>query len=92
MTVVMDKVKPPAVAASGDDLFFQCLLSQGDKRTTGWIEARGAKKGRKVELKDGSGGGDFWVVLYVYQPGRDISWLRDKQRKDRGSLWSLRGK
>ena len=33
-----------------DTQYYQCHLQQGDLGTTGWIEARGAKVGAKVNL------------------------------------------
>lgn len=66
--------------------FYQCALHQGDTRTVGWIEARGAKSGARVELKGQSG---LWDVVSVFQPPIDATWLDDKRRRDRGSLKSL---
>ena len=66
--------------------FYQCALHQGDTRTVGWIEARGAKQGTRVELKGHDG---LWEVAQVFEPALDASWLTEKQRRDRGSLKSL---
>ncbi len=67
-------------------LWYQCALAQGERRTVGWIEERGAKEGCQVELKGEDG---LWRVLRVFSPAYDASWLDEKRRKDRGSLPSL---
>ena len=87
MITVLDR--PATTAAPSGDLFYQCLLGQADVRTVGWIEARGAKVGARVEVKGEAG---LWDVLAVYSPPQDIRWLRDKQAIDRAGLPSLRGK
>jgi hypothetical protein len=46
-----------------EDMFHWCQLANGDKRTAGYIEARGAKVGAQVELLDLDGA--FWEVLTV---------------------------
>jgi hypothetical protein len=46
-----------------DHLYHWCYLANGHKRTCGYIEARGAKVGLKVELPDLDG--QFWGVLSV---------------------------
>lgn len=85
MTLVIDKAAPTVAGDAGR--YYQCLLRQGDTRTVGWIEERGAKVGARVELKDHDG---LWHVLAVYQPPRDVGWLREKQRKDRRGLRSVK--
>lgn len=67
-------------------MYFQCALHQGERRTVGWIEARGARQGARVELEGCPG---LWDVAAVYGPPLDASWLAEKQRRDRGSLKSL---
>jgi len=62
-------------------------MRQGDLRTVGWIEERGAKRGAKVEIK---GDPELWTVVEVYHPPRGIRWIRDKQRMDRSSLGSIK--
>lgn len=86
MTTVLDRART-AAATDARDLYFQCALAKGRARTTGWIEQRGAKVGARVELKGSTG---LWTVLAVHKPGRNGSWLRDKQVKDRGSLKSIK--
>lgn len=66
--------------------WYQCALAQGERRTVGWIEERGAKRGARVEIKGEDG---LWDVEAVYEPSYDASWLEEKRRKDRGSLPSL---
>lgn len=46
-----------------DQVYHWCNLANGDKRTCGYIEARGAKVGMKVELVDLDG--ELWDVLSV---------------------------
>jgi hypothetical protein len=63
-------------------LYYQCNLSQGTARTHGYIEARGAKVGQLVEIKnDGFDG--LWHVDQVSEHGVSEAYLREKQRKDR---------
>lgn len=66
--------------------YFQCDLEKGTGRTTAWIEARGAKVGASVELKDLN---EFWVVKQVYSFGIEYEDLKAKQERDRNSLPSL---
>ena len=86
MTVVLDR--PSQLAGAADGTYYQCAMYQGPQRTVGWIEARGAKVGARVELKGEAG---LWTVDAVYQPSRTITWLREKQRNDRNSLKSIWG-
>lgn len=65
-------------------LWYQCALSQGERRTVGWLE--NPKQGTRVELKGEDG---LWDVDKVFGPPLDASWLEEKRRKDRGSLPSL---
>lgn len=46
-----------------EEMFHWCQLANGDKRTAGYIEARGAKVGAQVELIDLDGA--LWQVLTV---------------------------
>ena len=66
--------------------YFQCRLSQGTRRTIGWIEERGAKLGASVELPDLGG---FWHVTKVSAFGIEAKALREKQSRDRNCLPSL---
>ena len=68
------------------DLFYQCRLHQGAERLVGWIEARAAKEGARIEVKGRAG---LWDVIAVFGPPMDASWLKEKQRRDRGRLPSL---
>ena len=45
------------------DTYHWCQLANGDKRTAGYIEARGAKVGNRVEMIDLDG--EYWDVLTV---------------------------
>lgn len=51
---------------SKQDIYFQCKMRQGDEIIVGWIEARGARVGAMVEVKDKGG---FWEVLAVPDTG-----------------------
>ena len=46
-----------------DEMFHWCQLANGSKRTCGYIEARGAKVGARVEMVDLDG--ELWEVLTV---------------------------
>jgi hypothetical protein len=63
--------------------FYQCRLQQDGLATVGWIEARGAKLGARVEVPECGG---LWRVAAVYQPPLDARWLREKQRIDRKGM------
>jgi hypothetical protein len=78
----------PVLIPRNSDSFYQCELRRGDERTIGWVETRAAKCNARVEIK-GDGGG-LWTVAAVYQPPQSHAWLREKQRKDRASLRSIR--
>lgn len=52
-----------------DDNYYWCQLKNGNSRTCGYIEARGAKVGSKVELVDINVDG-LWDVISV---GKSIS-------------------
>lgn len=64
-------------------LVHQCRLQQDGATVVGWIEARGAKLGVRVEVPDLGG---LWRVAAVYQPPLDAAWLRKKQRIDRKGM------
>lgn len=64
-------------------LFHQCRLQQDGATVVGWIEARGARIGARVEVPDLGG---LWRVTAVYQPPLDAAWLRKKQRIDRKGM------
>jgi hypothetical protein len=66
--------------------YFQCRLRRGDAETTGWIEARGAKKGATVELLPSR---EVWEVAEVYSHGLPENVLKETQRLNRGSLPSV---
>lgn len=70
-------------------LWYQCRLRQGATETIGWIEARGARKGARVELKTDQFDDGLWLVVDVFPPGMDAEDLREKQAADRKGLPSL---
>ena len=70
-------------------LWYQCRLRQGETETIGWIEARGARKDARVELKTDQFDDGEWLVVDVYPPGMDGETLREKQGFDRKGLPSL---
>lgn len=66
--------------------YFQCRLSQGNSRTVGYIEERGARVGSRVEIEELGG---FWTVDQVgHQMPADR--LAEKQRMDRNSCLSVK--
>lgn len=69
--------------------YFQCRLRHGDAETVAWIEERGAKVGKRVELKTADG--EMWDVAEVYPHGLDEAALRQKQANDRNALPSIIG-
>lgn len=62
---------------------YQCRLRQGEARAVGWIEARGAKLGARVEVPELGG---LWLVTAVDEPPLQAVWLREKQRVDRKGM------
>jgi hypothetical protein len=69
-------------------MYFQCELSQGTRRTHGYIPARGAVVGRRVELKD-DGFDGLWLVDQVADKGIDETVLKEKQQRDRDPFGSI---
>jgi hypothetical protein len=63
--------------------FHQCRLQQGSAVIVGWIETRGAKLGKRVEVPEFGG---LWRVASVFEPPLDAEWLREKQRIDRKGM------
>lgn len=68
--------------------YFQCELQKDNTHTVAWIEARGAKIGASVEIKELDG---FWQVKKVYVPSIEYDDLKAKQELDRNCLPSLVG-
>ncbi|MEM7059232.1 MAG: hypothetical protein AAF557_16740 [Pseudomonadota bacterium] len=71
-----------------DQVFHWCNLANGDKRTCGYIEARGAKVGSQVELVDLDG--EMWDVLTVGDPV-PADRVRANERKFKAFQASLKG-
>lgn len=69
-------------------MYFQCELSQGNRRTRGYIEQRGAIEGRLVSIKD-DGFDGLWRVDQVADRGVDERALREKQARDRDPFGSI---
>jgi hypothetical protein len=63
--------------------FYQCRLQQGQATTVGWIEARGARLGARVEVPECGG---LWRVAAVFEPPLEAEALREKQRVDRKGM------
>ena len=63
--------------------FYQCRLQQGEQTTVGWIEARGARLGVRVDVPECGG---LWRVAAVYQPPLKAAALREKLRIDRKGM------
>ena len=70
------------------DTYHWCQLANGNKRTSGYIEARGAKVGARVELPDLDG--EFWEVLSV---GDEVTkeFVRSNERRFKDFQKSLKG-
>lgn len=64
-------------------LFHQCRLRQDNSVIVGWIEARGAKVGARVEIPECGG---FWRVETVCPKPIAADALREKQRLDRKGM------
>ena len=71
-----------------DDLYHWCNLASGDKRTCGYIEARGARVGAIVELVDYEG--ELWEVLSV-ETGVPKEQVRKNAKRFKAFQDSLRG-
>lgn len=71
-----------------DQVFHWCQLANGQKRTCGYIEARGAKVGNKVELVDLDGA--FWDVLSVGE-AVPADQVRANERRFKAFQASLKG-
>lgn len=71
-----------------DEMFHWCQLANGDKRTAGYIEARGAIVGAQVEMIDLDG--ELWDVLTV---GDAVpkDHVRKNEKRFRAFQDSLRG-
>jgi hypothetical protein len=67
--------------------YYQCLMRMGTLETTGWIEARGARKGAQVELLPSR---ELWEVVKVFKENvLPEESLRETQRLNRRSLPSV---
>jgi hypothetical protein len=71
--------------------YYQCRLTRlvidnEVATTTGWIEARGAKVGVRVELLPSR---QIWEVAEVYDHSMPLTLLKDHQRMNRHSLPSI---
>ena len=59
------------------------LKLHGSATVVGWIEARGAKPGARVEVPEHGG---LWRVAAVFEPPLDARWLQEKRRIDRKGM------
>lgn len=71
--------------------YYQCRLEREESPdtitvTTGWIEARGAKKGAEVELLPAR---KLWKVADVFGPETPEDILKKNKILNRGSLPSI---
>lgn len=70
---------------------YQCRLSLvrcPQIRTTGWVEARAAKVGAKIEILPDK---EFWEVLEVYtSTPQSLAKLKDREKTNRKGLPSTR--
>jgi hypothetical protein len=55
---------------------YQCDLSIGNRKTRAYIEAKGAKVGVQVRLKDTDDDQEFWTVDSVADTGIDEQYLK----------------
>ena len=60
-------------------------LKNGNKRTCGYIEQRGAKIGNRVQMIDIDN--EFWDVLTVSE-GVDKSLIRENEKQHKKVFWS----
>lgn len=79
---------PDELRKAENMIYFQCELSQGTRRTRGYIEQRGAAVGRLVEIKD-DGFDGLWCVDQVADRGVEERALREKQMRDRDPFGSI---
>ena len=92
MSILLNNAGEPIPTSDDVGLYFQCVLTRQDEggdllTTVGWIEQRGAHEGYEVELLED---GEFWKVVSVGAHGMSRGEIVEKQRKDRGSLPSLK--
>lgn len=66
--------------------YYQCRMQNTTRTTTAWIEARGAKVGKVVELLPSK---EKWMVMEVYSHGLPEDVLRQTQQLNRKSLPSV---
>lgn len=93
MSVLLDE-EGNAVPTADKNSYYQCILyreleDESREFMIGWIEAHGARAGYQVEILED---GQLWTVEKAYGPARTIAEIREKQKKDRGSLPSIKRK
>lgn len=71
---------------ANSDQYFQCRMRRGTSETVGWIAAKGAKEGARVELLPTR---DVWEVVEVYDHAMPQADLKELQQMHRGSLPSV---
>lgn len=65
----------------------QCGLAQGNARTIGWIEERGAQVGFRVEIEELGG---FWEVTGVGDTAHSKTEMREAEARGRQSFTALK--
>lgn len=70
-----------------DGRYRLCGLAQGNSRSQGWIEERGAKLGARVEIEELGG---FWDVTGVGETVRTKSEVREAESRGRQSFTALK--
>lgn len=70
-------------------MYYWSHLQNGNKHTAGYIEARGAVPGHKVELIDLDG--EFWTVNTVSSEGVTKEFVRINEMKFKAFQGSLKG-
>lgn len=72
-----------------DGRYRLCGLAQGNARTQGWIEDRGAKVGNRVEILD-EGMTGLWDVTGVGDTVLSKAEVREKEARGRNSFTALK--
>ncbi len=70
------------------DSYFWCQLKNGNKETVGYIPARGAKVGAKVQLPDIDN--EFWEVISVGDE-KSKEYVRNNEKGYKAFQMSLSG-
>jgi hypothetical protein len=72
-----------------NDMYYWCNLKNGAKRTSGYIEERGATVGKECEMIDLDG--EFWTVVTVGAKPVSKEYIRKGEMKFKDFQGSLKG-